>query len=212
MSSFISPSFGLKAYNCPHCGAFAVQYWAYHVCGVTEKGQNIDMNEAVFARCSCCNSITVWINERMIYPISGRMPLPNPDMPSGIREDYIEAREIAALSPRGAAALLRLTIQKLCAFLGEKGKNINDDIASLVKKGLPSEAQRALDIVRVIGNDAVHPGQIDMNEDPKSVVALFELVNIIVEKMISEPVKIQKLFEGLPESRKKEIAKRDGTG
>ncbi|WP_424033423.1 DUF4145 domain-containing protein [Methylocella sp.] len=49
-------------------------------------------------------------------------------------------------------------MQKLCVELGEKGKNIDDDIANLVKKGLSPELQQALDILRVIGNEAVHHG------------------------------------------------------
>src|SRR5688572_10249423 len=82
---------------------------------------------------------------------------------------------------------LRLAIKKLCAELGETGKNINDDIASLEKKGLDKRVQQALDIVRVIGNDAVHPGQIDLRDDRDTATKLFGLVNLIAEKMITEP-------------------------
>jgi hypothetical protein len=131
-------------------------------------------------------------------------------MPDEIRADFNEAREIFFLSPRGAAALLRLAVQKLCAVLGESGKNINDDIASLVKKGLSVQIQEALDIVRVIGNEAVHPGQIDLNDDRATAASLFELVNLIIEERISEPKRRAEMYAKLPASKRDAIAKRDG--
>lgn len=94
--------------------------------------------------------------------------------------------------------------------LGGKGEKINDDIAELVKKGLPATVQQALDVVRVVGNNAVHPGQIDLDDSPEIAGSLFGLINFIVEKMIAEPKKIGELFNGLPSSAKAGIAKRDG--
>ena len=63
-------------------------------------------------------------------------------MPDDVRADYDEANSIANASPRGAAALLRLAIQKLCKHLGKPGKIINDDIAALVTDGLPPKVSR----------------------------------------------------------------------
>jgi len=96
--------------------------------------------------------------------------------------------------------LLRLVIQKVCKDLNEPGENINADIASLVRRGLPSGVQKALDAVRVIGNNAVHPGQIDLSDDMATATSLFGLVNFIVEKMISEPKEIESIYAALPPS------------
>jgi len=131
-------------------------------------------------------------------------------MPEEIMKDYCEARSICSLSPRGATALLRLAIQKLCMHLGESGKNINTDIGNLVKKGLPVKIQQALDIVRVTGNNAVHPGEMQLEEDPETADSLFELVNLIVENQISQPKSIKELYEKLPQGPVDAIKKRDG--
>jgi hypothetical protein len=57
----------------------------------------------------------------MIYPSEGIAPLPHPDLPDNdhhhhhhdqIKDDYLEARAIVSQSPRGAAELLRLTVEK----------------------------------------------------------------------------------------------------
>jgi hypothetical protein len=135
--------------------------------------------------------------------------LPNQDLPQDIRDDYYEARDILNRSPRGSAALLRLAIQKLCKELGEKGKNINDDIAELVKKGLPLKIQQALDYVRVAGNSAVHPGQIDLKDDKETAINLFNLINLIADVMITQPKEVDKLFNTLPQGQKDAISKRD---
>jgi len=130
-------------------------------------------------------------------------------MPEDVLQDYNEARQIFNASPRGAAALLRLAIQKLCIALGKNGKNLNNDIGELVKAGLSSEVQKALDIVRVIGNESMHPGTIDINDDRETAAALFGLVNFIVEKCFTEPRKINELYQKLPEAKVKSIEKRD---
>ena len=126
----------------------------------------------------------------MIYPSTGTAPPPNPDLPKDIKADYEEARSISSTSPRGAAALLRLVIQRLCIELGEEGKDLNTDIANLVKKGLNEKVQKVLNSVRVIGNEAVNPGQMDLRDDAETARKLFDLVNLIVEMMITQPKRV----------------------
>jgi uncharacterized protein DUF4145 len=117
-------------------------------------------------------------------------------MPQVVRVDFDEAASIVSKSPRGAAALLRLCVQKLVIELGEKGENLNYDIGNLVKQGKVSTAiQQALDVVRVVGNNAVHPGTIDFDDSRTTATNLFGLVSLIVETAIAAPKHIHTLYE-----------------
>lgn len=131
-------------------------------------------------------------------------------MPADVASDYEEARVVADLSPRSAAALLRLALQRLCKHLGEPGKNINDDIGSLVKLGLNPSIQRALDVLRITGNNALHPGELDVRDDRILVGKLFALLNVIVQQMITQPREIEELWGQMPEGAREAVQKRDG--
>jgi hypothetical protein len=132
-------------------------------------------------------------------------------MPEDLKADFEEARLIYADSPRGAAALLRLVLQKLCPHIGATKPGINDAIAELVKSGTISAAlQQALDSVRVIGNEAVHPGELDLRDDAATVLTLFRLVNFIVEKAITEPKAVAAIYGALPPGKRAGIEERDG--
>ena len=204
---FTPPQHLRSAFNCPFCDAFAEQHWS-PACFELDKHRHL----AHFMFCECNHSkrITVWYDTAMVYPDSSQAPLPNTDLPADIRADYEESRSIINRSPCGAAALLRLCIQKLCSLLGESGKNINKDIASLVQKGLNPRIQKSLDIVRVIGNEAVHPGKIDLRDDPDIAIHLAKLVNFIADAMISQPKQIDTLYDSLPTGKKEQIENRDG--
>lgn len=144
-----------------------------------------------------------------LYPTSSKTPKPSADMPKDIVEVYEEAKVVFPHSPRASTALLRLALQKLCIHLGQPGNNLNEDIKALVKAGLSPIAQQALDVVRVIGNNAVHPGHIDFNDKSETALKLFELINFIVEELITRPKEIAKIYSSLPESQKEQIKKRD---
>lgn len=206
--SYIAPSAFSKKFTCPHCGAIALQRWQSSSWTLGSLYGHAQLNLVRVSTCDHCEKNALWFGDSMLYPDSGIAPNPNADLPESVKSIYLEAASVATKSPRGAAGLLRLALQVFCKELGEHGENINADIAALVKKGLPERVQQALDIVRVTGNNAVHPGQIDV-DSPETVANLFELINVIAEYMISMPNKIGSLYSGLPATTHEQIKKRD---
>jgi hypothetical protein len=169
----------------------------------------VDVSNLFLSECYNCKKVAVWVHDRLVFPALRVGQEPNQDLPPDIIRDFEEARSILDLSPRGAAALLRLAVQKLCGFLGEPGKNINDDIGSLVSKGLNPVVHQSLDVVRVVGNEAVHPGLLDLKDDRDTAIRLLGLVNLIADQMITHPKSAQAMYEQLPEKKRQEIEARN---
>ena len=207
--SYTPPAFQLPAFHCPFCGVLCRQYWTdtwYQSNGCS------CFDELKFAHCEGCGKRSIWHNGKMVYPDASGITPPNADLSVEIQADYNEAASILNRSPRGSAALLRICVQKLCKQLGEPGENINADIASLVKKGLSSKIQQALDVVRVVGNNAVHPGELDLKDNRDVAIQLFKLINLIAEKMITEPKEVDEIYSAVvPKATKEAIKKRDGS-
>lgn len=194
------PEFNKDAFYCPNCNAYAKQRWIFG----TNNYDGVDI-----AICEHCYKKSIWFKEKMIYPKNIDIEKPLEVLNKRVKSNYMEAREIFNDSPKGACALLRLALQELCIQLGKDGKDINNNIKELVNDGLPNGVQKALDIVRVIGNEAVHPGTIDVNDNEEIALKLFKLINFIAEKMIVEPKELEELYEKLPENKRDQIKNRD---
>jgi len=203
----VPPAYRARNFHCPSCGVLAQQSFD-NLLGPAPSGGYGASNVTV-SKCMNCREEAVWFRERMVWPRAVTAPRPHAEMPDDVRDDYNEAREIAAVSPRSASALLRLSLQKLMVALGEKGQNINEDIGSLVKEGLPVEVQQSLDALRVFGNNAVHPGEIDLRDDQATAMALFDVMNFIVDSQISQPRKLGELYNRLPLTAREQIERRD---
>lgn len=214
MSKYSPPKYRSTAFHCPYCQVYAEQHWG----GLTvlEPEGNvyrfsplqIGQEEIWASFCSHCLDLALWLSEKIIYPVVHTSPPANDDLPTDVKKVYEEAATIANQSPRAACALLRLAVEMLLKHLGETGP-INQSIGNLVKKGLDVRIQQSLDIVRVTGNEAVHPGVIDFS-DETDVGMLFELINVIAESLISQPKRIQNLYNNLPEKARTTVEKRDG--
>jgi hypothetical protein len=209
-TKYFPPVYKANGFHCPHCDVLAEQTW-YRL-DALEFGKSSGIGvipNLSLALCRRCKKYSVWQNEKIIYPVFSIAPMPSDDMPEDTKADYLEARLIVNYSPRAACALLRLGLQKLMINLGEKGRDLNTDIKELVAKGLPPRIQKALDSVRVIGNEAVHPGELDLKDDAETATAIFSLLNMIVDVMITQPKEVDNLYEKLPNGKKEQIVKRD---
>lgn len=204
-----SPYWKGSAFNCPFCKAYANQVWLDLYIDIKGYKEWLNEGKTIVCFCNHCDKFSVWHDSKMIYPEFSGIEPPNQDLYEDIKKDYLEAASIVQKSPRGAAALLRLALQKLTKQLGEKGKDLNTDIANLVKKGLPVKVQQALDALRVIGNEAIHPGMLDLRDDKATAEQLFKLINFIAEKMITEPKEVEEIYSKIPESKKQQINERD---
>lgn len=206
--NYTAPDITRDSFHCPFCATFSHMYWHQLIYDRSHRPYTE-------AKCAHCKEQSLWRIEEtytddngytspvkgvMLYPDSGIAPPPESDMPDDVKSDYIEAARISTKSPRGSAALLRLSLQKLCKHLGKEGKNINDDIRSLAADNtLPPRVIMVADTVRITGNNAVHPGEMSDEDFDQVASKLFELVNFIVKKAITEPKELEDLYKKTPE-------------
>lgn len=203
---------------CPYaaCKTFAVQHW-----GLVQHLRQISPGSAttrnysgnpkiVTGQCEACGRESIFIDGKLLIPEESEAPAPAEDLPIELKPDFEEARSVLAKSPRGSSALLRLVIQKLLPFLGSTKNGIDAAIGELVKVGkIKVPIQRALDTVRVVGNESVHPGEMDLRDDREIALALFRIINLIVETEITEPKRLEDLYQSLPQSKLDGIVNRD---
>lgn len=215
--NFIEPEYKKGGFTCFKCGTYSNHDWNSTNVNYTRGTfgsyvQGDDLRKLSICRCQQCGFVSYWMLNKLLWPLQSNVDLPLDEMPEDVKELYDEARNIFYLSPKGACAILRLGLQKLCNRLAEHPEDgkIDDAIKYLVANGLPSTLQKSMDAIRVIGNEAVHPGQINVDDNKEIASALFKLMNIIVEKMVIEPKEIADIYNILPQSKIDGINNRDG--
>lgn len=219
MPKYIEPKLDLEVFTCPYCGVTSQQEWAhvdimggyedriqvtgYDMSDLSDK----DQSGIYTSWCLHCEKATLWESQKIVYPLTGIFPPPHEDLPEDIKEIYNEAGSIANTSPRAACALFRVAIEMLLNHIGKEG-NINGNIKKLVKEGLHPKFQKILDILRVTGNNAVHPGIIEF--DKKTPIASFyEWINMVTDILITQPAEIDRIYDNLPEKDREAIENRD---
>jgi Domain of unknown function (DUF4145) len=182
----VPPAIDAPHFVCPHCGVDAQQVWQdadFPARGTGEVDQAL-----MRAQCVLCGGRSYWISGEMVWP-HPTLGLPPPDdLPEDLHALYNEARAVAPISPRSAAALLRLLVDRLIASLGAPDGTLSERIASLATGGyLPTQVVEGLTACRVHGPEALPPGQIDPDteDDPGVVLLLCRLVDSIVDTAIT---------------------------
>lgn len=202
---YVPPERNESGFHCPHCGVFTEQHWKR-----VNWGSSYIPSEYKISKCNHCESYSLWVGENMVYPAQSTAPLPAEDMPEEIESEYTEARSIVNESPRAAAALLRLATEKLLGTVGAEGDGPYEMIGDLVEKGvIDDRVQEAYDSLRVYGNESVHPGTIDMSDDSETATKLFDLMNFIVRRTITDEEFVQGMYEDIPDKKKQGIEDRD---
>lgn len=236
MAKIIQPSYRRDAFNCPRCGVLCPQNWFSidrHTHGfpdatITEytpslgpigyPGYKLSVSDMVMAWkldisiCHQCKNYTIWENKKIIFPYETELPEAHEDMPLDVKGIYEEATQVYKHSPRAAAALLRLAIEIMIPQLEGyeiKRAKINTMIGELVKKDIPAHVQQGLDAIRIYGNEGIHPGEIVLNDDQETVQFLFELINMMVDELITRRKKINSIYSKLPIDKIKGILNRD---
>lgn len=88
---------------------------------------------------------------------------------------------------------------------------MNRDVASLIGKGLPRKFRDELKAAKAIGVNAVSAGEISPFDGSETAVALFNLVNGLVEETISQRKKTRQVLIVVPTPkplRKRQTRKR----
>jgi Domain of unknown function (DUF4145) len=208
---YVAPAYRATAFHCPRCGVLSNQEW--EILQERAPGGGIRAAGVWRATCRNCLKASLWLpvgsDGRMVEPVTTAGPRPHAEMPQDARADYDEARTIVALSPRGACGMLRLATQKLVDDLVKGNGRLDDKIGTLVSQGLRPEVAQALDVLRVVGNNALHPGEMALDDDVRTATALFECLNMIVEDRVARPKRVAELFGKLPQGARAAIERRD---
>lgn len=180
-------NYSVNLYRCPVCGRFHIYFHSY--------GDSWD-NHFVFS-----------------YPPASAIHLPD-YIPQPIREDYLEAVQIADLSPKASATLARRCLQGMIHdFWGIKEKNLNAEITKLKEKISPKQWE-AIDALRKIGNIGAHMEkdvELMVDVDPDEAKKLLKVIELLFKNWYIADHEDNKLLDEVKSmSDEKEAARLSG--
>ena len=82
----IPATFAQTSFHCPICSVYAEQTWSYESIsrfqynapnGIRQPS-SYPLNNFHTAKCDYCNNYSIWLNKKMVYPLTGSVEMPNP--------------------------------------------------------------------------------------------------------------------------------------
>ncbi len=149
--------------RCPHCGIHFHHDFAW---GPINCNGRTDWSYEI-TKCPNCREFTIFIynddkRKRMVEPaFPARKPISN-HVPLSIAQDYKEACNVLAFSPKASAALSRRCLQNILRDFGYTANDLAKQIDAVLgesdaRKALPLGLRQAVDAIRNFGNFSAHP-------------------------------------------------------
>ena len=142
----------------------------YEIPGVFSSGKDA-MQEATRVGCN------LWDASGMLPTLAKDVLPMSHKFPSGIRARYEDAHRVS--DPGSACLLLRAVCEDLCREKGVPGNGLHEMIGNLESAGASPRLVKALDAIRIIGNNAAHGGKRNYDLEKEQ---LLEVAHIIVEE------------------------------
>ena len=136
----------------------------------------VKMANLHISNCHSCNGFSLWVGGLLVFPT--RID----KTPELVEEDLEEAAAILNKFPRGATALMRVCIQKLVPLLKENGKELSDDISSLMRKGLEMEMQQAMEVLEFLRGDSAQLNSLESQADRETALRLLDSLKAVLER------------------------------
>jgi hypothetical protein len=153
--------------QCPHCLVEFHDTWSANAVHWKEHF----VASANASHCPKCNKPIIMLATEfgvdpwpyfMAFPRGySRAPVP-PEVPPGLAEDYSEACQTLAISPKASAALSRRCLQTMLHTHGYRGRDLAAEIQMLLNepdttKAIPITLRQTIDAIRHFGNFSAHP-------------------------------------------------------
>ena len=240
----VLPRIDSPRFSCPTCNALASQHWKQLFSPVSgwgsqqslkrvfdvapEDEEHIDpMQDPDSAwsasQCAACGNHSLWIGDELVFPSPGfeseGIPAPNADMPTQIKELYLEASAVLPHSRRAAAALCRAALEMLAKELTpdlDKKVQLDGRLVALAKSETTG-LDKLLQVIRHVGNKALH------GADPEDVSVMtflqdsgtteiatlfFTAINDLAYEHLTRPKLQQEAYDSLPQGVRENYEKK----
>lgn len=124
----------------------------------------------------------------IIYPPHIRRPPVSEHVPNELREDFEEAVQVLAISPKASAALARRVLQHILEQQGYEQRSLQLQIKAVLEekdpvKVLPVAISQVITAIQELGNFSTHPSKNQLNEIIKVEAGESEWCLAIIEDL-----------------------------